>query len=113
MQCWFWSVGAVIILVIALTVNRKFHVGKFQFSLLDLAVIPLWLCLHFAMGERFGVSWWAWMLMGWCVIGIVLSWYLLRNRWSLWLFWRRFWVWSGLFAAFLLMIVTIFGFISH
>lgn len=113
MQWWFWSVGTIIILFVALAFNREFHLGKLQCNLLDIAVVPLWLCLHYTMGYRFGVSWWAWLLMGWSAIGIVLSWFLFQKQWSLRIFWRRFWVWSGLFAILMQIFVTIIGFISH
>ena len=113
MQWWFWSVGAVILLIGALGITRTIHLGRLPINLLDVAVIPLWACLHMAMGMRFGVSWWAWFLMGWFIIGIGLSWRLTQKHWPFWVFWHKYWSWSGLFAAALVIIVTIIGFIYH
>lgn len=113
MQWWFWPIGAVIIVLFVFCLNRWTRFGEYKISTLDIIVVPLWLILHFTMGYRFGVSWIFWLLLAWCFVGIILSWFLLHNKWHWRAFWHKYWQWSGLLSIVLLISVTIFGLLYH
>lgn len=113
MQWWFWPLGTIIICLIWLALNRWTSLKRFKIKILDIIPIPMWVALHFTMGYRFGTSWILWFMLIWFVFGEIITWVLLRRKWQWTTFWHKYWEWTGLVGATLLLIITVIGFFYH
>lgn len=113
MQWWIWPLGGFIFLTVVIIFKKWTALKQASIKTLDIITIPNWIVLHQTMGYLFGISFVPWFLLVWLVVGIFLAWFLLQNNWRWQTFWRRYWQWSGLLAAIIVILITIIGLFLH
>lgn len=113
MQWWIWPLGGFIFLTVVIIFKKWTALKQASIKTLDIITIPNWIVLHQTMGYLFGISFVPWFLLAWLVVGIFLAWFLLQNNWRWQTFWRRYWQWSGLLAAIIVILITIIGLFLH
>lgn len=113
MQWWIWPLGGFIFWTVVIIFKKWTALKQASIKILDIITIPNWIVLHQTMGYLFGISFVPWFLLVWLVVGIFLAWFLLQNNWRWQTFWRRYWQWSGLLAAIIVILITIIGLFLH
>ncbi len=113
MQWWIWLLGGFIFWTVVIIFKKWTALKQASIKTLDIITIPNWIVLHQTMGYLFGISFVPWFLLVWLVVGIFLAWFLLQNNWRWQTFWRRYWQWSGLLAAIIVILITIIGLFLH
>ncbi len=113
MQWWIWPLGGFIFWTVVIIFKKWTALKQASIKTLDIITIPNWIVLHQTMGYLFGISFVPWFLLIWLVVGIFLAWFLLQNNWRWQTFWRRYWQWSGLLAAIIVILITIIGLFLH
>ncbi|MGX4593871.1 DUF3397 family protein [Leuconostoc sp. JNUCC 76] len=113
MQWWIWPLGGFIFWTVVIIFKEWTALKQASIKTLDIITIPNWIVLHQTMGYLFGISFVAWFLLIWLVVGMFLAWFLLQNNWRWQTFWRRYWQWSGLLAAIMVILITIIGLFLH
>lgn len=113
MQWWIWLLGGFIFWTVVIIFKKWTALKQASIKTLDIITIPNWIVLHQTMGYLFGISFVPWFLLIWLVVGIFLAWFLLQNNWRWQTFWRRYWQWSGLLAAIIVILITIIGLFLH
>lgn len=113
MQWWIWPLGGFIFWTVVIIFKKWIALKQASIKTLDIITIPNWIVLHQTMGYLFGISFVPWLLLAWLVVGMLLAWFLLQNNWRWQTFWRRYWQWSGLLAAIIVILITIIGLFLH
>ncbi len=113
MQWWIWPLVGFIFWTVVIIFKKWTALKQASIKILDIITIPNWIVLHQTMGYLFGISFVPWFLLVWLVVGIFLAWFLLQNNWRWQTFWRRYWQWSGLLAAIIVILITIIGLFLH
>ncbi|WP_349532953.1 DUF3397 domain-containing protein [Leuconostoc citreum] len=114
MHWWTWPILAIGLIILTIVICRWLRIPqRYRIQVIDILVVPMWYIVHETMGSRFGTSYVLWFLLIWWFVGAILAWFLMSNGWSFRSFWPKYWVWTGLLACVLLIIVTILGFVYH